>query len=187
MSEKNGLFSNSKILSGISVTFPGFFQTLLPAIRKGWKESEGVLQICHLPSIAPEAYLHTFYPPCEDPDGLWREQFIAPLPKPLIDLYTFTNGATLFHNLVEISGFIVNGGKHVNPAYDIRVINHTQSQPSWIVFAVNCCGDERLINTHSGFIKALSPIKGDTKTFDNLESWLEYETGVAYEVLDEVS
>ncbi len=86
------------------------------------------LLICHVPHVAPEAWLNTIYHPLEeDKIELIEKKLDITLPDDLRDFYTFANGINIYSGSMNVYGYHTplyyrEGDDAIQP-YDVIEIN----------------------------------------------------------------
>lgn len=169
--------------------FPNFVRELGKYSQSGFLVDDNkVVKICHLPRVAPNAWLHTIYPSV-DPQLIVKVKTLlrVELPQEYQNFMRFCNGATLFHTFVEIWGLTTaKRPDSANPAFDLvvenkkRILNGIQHHNT-IMIASYSYGDTIHIEispmpSESAHVLLLDKSEGNIlQEWSSLSEWLDYE------------
>jgi len=110
--------------------------------HNGVKEiSNGATLICHVPHIAPQAWLHTIYAGLTDKNmDVLQENIRGILPKDYVDLLKCTNGINIFSDSLSIWGMRTSNARRGEDAiqpYDLVSLNEEKIgriPDKWLAF-----------------------------------------------------
>jgi len=105
------------------------------------KASNGATLICHVPHVAPQAWLHTIYAGLTDKNmDVLQENIGGILPKDYVDLLKCTNGINIFSDSLSIWGMCTSNARRGDEAiqpYDLVSLNEEKIgriPDTWLAF-----------------------------------------------------
>lgn len=165
-------------------------ENILNKLRKynnGVKEiGNGATLICHVPHVAPQAWLHTIYAGLSEKNiDAFEESLKKTLPREYIGLLKYTNGINIFSDSISIWGMrtsnVRRGDEAIQP-YDLLSLNQErigEIPDNWLIFGSY---------SRDGSIMIFDLSKSDSKVFrcqcdsikilqewPNLMTWLDTE------------
>jgi hypothetical protein len=177
------------------------FETILTSLKRwqngGMKTLEnGTELICHVPHVAPQAWLHTVYARLSDEkiDEIKKEIGVE-LPVDFIEFLKCANGINIFSDSLSIWGlrtsYARTGDAAIQP-YDLVALNQEKKgkiPTDWIVFgSYSWDGSEMLYDIKSSNSKVYRCENGSKKIlqeWETLWAWLSSEVERLSKLFDE--
>lgn len=141
----------------------------------------GAELIGHVPRIAPQAYLHTVFPPLCD-DDLEQLEFDVgrAIPAPLRRLYHRTNGLDLFVGQLAVHGLrrtYVRSGAAIRQPFSVVTPNVIErprrAQRDWVFFSTFCeDGSAGVIRADETVFRCLPPRIRAVEMWPSLDTFL---------------
>jgi hypothetical protein len=156
--------------------------------------SNGVLLVCHVPHVAPQAWLNIFYP------GLTQSmldeyelKFPVKFPSELRLFLNTYNGMNIFSDSMSIWGWrrsYERTGKNIYQPYDLFDLNQERPKgcpEEWLFFgSYSEDGSCVFIDTHGDgkVFRAAQRSKEIIGEWDSIKDWIEYEIDEHSRVFD---
>lgn len=161
------------------------FKELIEIIYQ-WGEEKitgnGTILVCHVPHVAPEAWLHEIYSPLTEEDILKLEKELQKsLPTDLKQFYTFANGINIFSDSLSIWGqrnSYEREGEAIFLPYDMVSLNEENNwycPKGWIYFgSYSWDGSQMVFDLTSDKKKILRVKNGSTEILNEWSTFSEW-------------
>lgn len=142
----------------------------------------GTILICHVPHVAPEAWLHEIYPPLTEENILKVEKALQKsFPTELKQFYTLANGINIFSDSLSIWGqrdSYERERENASLPYDIVFLNEENNcycPKDWIYFgSYSLDGSQMVVNLSSNKNTIFRVKNGSTEILNEWPSFSEW-------------